>query len=108
MSSATSSSSLFRSQARSPSSNDPPWWFPAASMRLNGPTSWMAITSQLRPTPALGETWLRHWQAAGLLKPSAVKPVTATLEQRLVIKSLGVLHAEDEASLRQALRQIIA
>ncbi len=21
----------------------------------------MAITSQLRPTPALGEAWLRHW-----------------------------------------------
>ncbi|MGH6972720.1 MAG: type II toxin-antitoxin system PemK/MazF family toxin, partial [Caulobacteraceae bacterium] len=35
----------------------------------------MAITSQLRPTPALGEVWLRHWQGAGLLKPSAVKPV---------------------------------
>ncbi|HEV2365420.1 MAG TPA: type II toxin-antitoxin system PemK/MazF family toxin [Caulobacteraceae bacterium] len=32
----------------------------------------MAITSQLRPTPALGEVWLRHWQGAGLLKPSAV------------------------------------
>ena len=41
----------------------------------------MAITSQLRPTPALGEVWLRHWQGAGLLKPSAVKPVFATLEQ---------------------------
>ena len=67
----------------------------------------MAITSQLRPTPALGETWLRHWHAAGLLKPSAVKPVIATLEQRLVIKALGVLRAEDEASLRHALRQII-
>ena len=40
----------------------------------------MAVTSQLGPTPALGEAWLRHWQAAGLIKPSAVKPVIATLE----------------------------
>jgi len=41
----------------------------------------MAITSQLRATPALGEVWLRQWQAAGLLKPSAVKPILATFEQ---------------------------
>lgn len=29
----------------------------------------MAITSQLRPTPSLGEVWLRRWRDAGLLKP---------------------------------------
>lgn len=67
----------------------------------------MAITSQLRPSPAFGEVWLRQWQGAGLLKPSAVKPVIATLEQRLVIRTLGVLAAEDEDALRQALDQII-
>ncbi len=68
----------------------------------------MAITSQLRPTPSFGETWLRYWQSAGLLKPSAIKPVIATLEQRLVIKTLGVLHGEDQADLRQTIRQMIA
>jgi hypothetical protein len=31
----------------------------------------MATTTQLRPTPALGDVWLRHWQGAGLLEPSA-------------------------------------
>lgn len=67
----------------------------------------MAITSQLRPTPALGEVWLRQWQSAGLLKPSAVKPVIATLEQGLVIRSLGALNAEDQAALRAAIGQII-
>ncbi|MGH6956615.1 MAG: type II toxin-antitoxin system PemK/MazF family toxin [Caulobacteraceae bacterium] len=67
----------------------------------------MAITSQLRPTPALGEVWLRHWQGAGLLKPSAVKPVIATLEQRLVIRRLGVLDAEDQGALRAAIGQIV-
>ena len=67
----------------------------------------MAITSQLRPTPALGEVWLRHWQAAGLLKPSAVKPVFATLEQGLVIRTLGALDAEDQDALRRAIGQII-
>ena len=67
----------------------------------------MAITSQLRPTPALGEVWLRHWQAAGLIKASAVKPVIATLEQGLVIRGLGALAAEDQDALRQAIGQII-
>ena len=67
----------------------------------------MAVTSQLRPTPALGEVWLRHWQSAGLIKPSAVKPVFATLEQRLVIRRLGTLAAEDQDTLRLAIGQII-
>jgi len=67
----------------------------------------MAITSQLRPTPALGEVWLRHWQGAGLIKPSAVKPVIATFEQGLVIRQLGALAAEDQDALRQAIGQII-
>jgi mRNA interferase MazF len=56
----------------------------------------MPVTSQLRPTPILGEVWLRQWQAAGLIKPSAVKPVIATLEQGLVIRRLGALAAEDQ------------
>ena len=67
----------------------------------------MAVTSQLRPTPALGEVWLRQWQGAGLLKPSAVKPVFATLEQGLVIRRLGALAAEDQDALRLAIGQII-
>jgi len=67
----------------------------------------MAVTSQLRPTTTLGEVWLRHWQAAGLIKPSAVKPVFATLEQGLVMRRLGALNAEDQDALRQAIGQII-
>ena len=67
----------------------------------------MAITSQLRPTSALGDVWLCHWQAAGLLKPSAVKPVVATLEQSLIIRKLGSLVSEDQGTLRQAIGWII-
>lgn len=67
----------------------------------------MAITSQLRPTPALGEVWLRNWQSAGLIKPSAVKPIFATFEQGLVIRKLGALATEDQDALRGAIGQII-
>jgi mRNA interferase MazF len=67
----------------------------------------MAVTSQLRPAPELGEVWIGQWQAAGLLKPSAVKPVFATLEQGLVLRRLGVLHADDHAALRRAISQIL-
>jgi mRNA interferase MazF len=72
----------------------------------------MPVTSQLRPTPApmgksWGEVWLRQWQAAGLIKPSAVKPVIATLELGLVIRRLGALAAEDQDALRQAIGQIV-
>jgi mRNA interferase MazF len=67
----------------------------------------MAIRSQLRATPAIGETLLARWQAAGLLKPSVVKPVIATLEQGLVIRRLGRLADEDQADLRTAIAGII-
>ena len=67
----------------------------------------MAITSQLRRTSAVGEVWLRHWQDAGLLKASVVKPIIATLEQGLIIKALGKLADEDQDSLRSAITQIV-
>lgn len=47
------------------------------------------------------------WQAAGLVKPSAIKPVFATLEQGLILRQLGSLTADDQAALRQAIAQVI-
>jgi mRNA interferase MazF len=67
----------------------------------------MAVTSQLRASAAFGEVWLGDWQAAGLLKPSAVKPVIATLEASLVIRQLGALVPDDANALRSALDAII-
>ena len=67
----------------------------------------MAVTSQLRPFAGLGEVWISEWQRAGLLKPSAIKPVLATLEQRLVIRRLGNLHPDDLAALRRAISDVL-
>lgn len=67
----------------------------------------MAVTSQLRPNPGPGEVWVSQWQAAGLLKPSAIKPVFATLEQALVLRQLGMLGATDQAALRKAIAETL-
>ena len=66
----------------------------------------MAITSQLRATAVLGEVWIGQWQVAGLIKPSAVKPVFATLEQALVLCRLGALAAADQTALRKAIADV--
>jgi mRNA interferase MazF len=58
----------------------------------------MAITSQLRAGAASDELWVRNWKTAGLLKPSAIKPVFATIEQSLVIRQLGTLDRQTVAS----------
>jgi mRNA interferase MazF len=55
----------------------------------------------------LGEVWLQDRQAARLFKPSAVKPVLATLEQVMVIRQLGHLSARDRTLLKNAIQQII-
>jgi mRNA interferase MazF len=67
----------------------------------------MAVTSQLRPSPGLGETWVSQWQQAGLVKPSAIKPVFATIERRLVIRQLGVLQPVDMVALKNAIAEAI-
>ncbi len=66
-----------------------------------------AITSQLRTGSAPGEVWISEWQAAGLLKPSAIKPVFATLEQTLVLRQLGKLGMADQAALRKAITETL-
>ena len=67
----------------------------------------LAITSQVRSGNSVGEAQVTDWKQAGLLKPSVIKPVIATIERRLVRKTLGKLFAEDQRSLRAAIEQII-
>ncbi|MGH9604199.1 MAG: type II toxin-antitoxin system PemK/MazF family toxin [Terracidiphilus sp.] len=67
----------------------------------------MAITSQLHSMPALGEVWIGEWQRANLLKPSTIKPVFATLEERMVIRQLGVLQPQDVSALRTAINAVL-
>jgi len=68
----------------------------------------MAITSQLRPSPGLGEVWIAQWQAANLLKPSSIKPVFATIEQTLILKRLGELQPADILKLRAVIGAILS
>jgi mRNA interferase MazF len=67
----------------------------------------MAITSQLRPHPAFGEFTVADWRKAGLIAPSAVKPVLTTIEKRLVLRKLGRLQQADIRSLRASIEQIL-
>jgi mRNA interferase MazF len=68
----------------------------------------MAITSQIRQPLAFGEYLLQDWQHAGLLKPSVLKPLIATLEQTQIIRTLGQLSAADQNALRNVLQKITA
>ena len=67
----------------------------------------MPITSQLRTDAGSFDVQVADWQAAGLLKPSAVKPLIATLEQALVIRRLGVLQDADQQAVRDAIAQMM-
>lgn len=67
----------------------------------------MAITSQVHTPSSLGEVQVGQWQTANLLKPSAIKPVFATLEQNLILKRLGLLDPSDQAAPRQAIAAVL-
>lgn len=67
----------------------------------------MAITSQVRQPLATGEALLQDWQAAGLVKPSVIKPLIATIEQRRIIKTMGQLSATDRENLEKVIQTIL-
>jgi mRNA interferase MazF len=68
----------------------------------------MAITSQIaRAASASGDVAVVEWQQAGLLKPSLIKPVFATIERRIVVRALGILAPRDQSALRQALTVLL-
>ena len=62
----------------------------------------LAISSQHRPASET-EAAVHHWQRAGLLNPSVIKPVITTLDTGLVIKKLGHLADDDRAALERIL-----
>lgn len=65
----------------------------------------MAITSQVRQPLGFAEALLADWQAAGLVKPSVFKPVLTTIEQSLVVRTMGTLSATDQRTLREVIAQ---
>lgn len=67
----------------------------------------MPVTSQLRGEARPGDVVVTDWESAGLLKPSAVKPVVATLERSLVLRRLGSLQEQDREALRRRLAELI-
>ncbi len=67
----------------------------------------MAVTSQIKPASIIGEVIIQDWRGAGLLKPSAIKPVITTIEKKLVIKNMGQLKKNDIDELRESLKNIL-
>ena len=67
----------------------------------------MAITSQVRQPLGFGEAIVSDWQTAGLIKPSVLKPVFTTIEQGLVVQTMGMLSSSDLRTLKETVAQVI-
>ena len=67
----------------------------------------MAITSKVQTPLGLGEALLGDWQAAGLIKTSVLKPVFTTIEQGLVVRTMGQLNPADATTLREVIANVI-
>ena len=67
----------------------------------------MAMTSQLRPQRDFGEVRIEDWPSAKLLKPPAIKPVFATVEQNLILRTLGALQPKDQSAVRAVLALVL-
>ena len=67
----------------------------------------LAITSQIRDPLTYGEALIVEWQQAGLIKPSLLKPLIATVDQEIVLKKMGTLGAADQLRLKELLQGIL-
>lgn len=67
----------------------------------------IAVTGQANPATSYGEITICEWEAAGLLKPSIIKPVLTTISKQLVIRKLGQLEEVDSQALKSLLLLII-
>lgn len=67
----------------------------------------MAITSQQGAAAYADNLIIQDWQAAGLLRPSLIKPIITTVEKRLILKKLGCLSAVDQQTLTELLAEIL-
>ncbi len=66
-----------------------------------------AITSNVSPPFRPGDTLLDDWNAAGLLKPSAVRGVLATVDKADVVRKLGKLSTGDFAIVEQGIANVL-
>ena len=74
---------------------------PAIVIGRNGTDLFLVpITSQLSNS----DMALREWRTAGLNVPSGIKAQVATVEERLVVKTVGTLSAADRGTLDERLR----
>ena len=67
----------------------------------------LAVTSRMRETLGYGEHLLTDWSVVGLLKPSVVKPLIATIEKSLVRTVLGQLGQGDLGAVERCIEEII-
>ena len=63
------------------------------------------ITGRLSGTS--DEVAITNWQAAGLIKPSSIKPILASFETQLVIRQIGTLSDTDRSQVRALFARVL-
>ena len=61
----------------------------------------------MKPSPFYGELVITNWEKAGLVKPSVIKPVLATIHKKLVLRKRGKLEDDDIDTLKILLGRIL-
>lgn len=66
-----------------------------------------AITGNVSPPFRPGDTLLSDWKVAGLLKPSAVRGILATVDKSDIVRKLGALTPKDFSAVEQGIADIL-
>jgi mRNA interferase MazF len=78
---------------------------PAGYAKRYGDVAVLALTSQPQPESFLA---LDHWQSAGLLGPTWIKPSLFCVHESVIERSIGILSGDDSVGVSQAVALLIA
>lgn len=66
-----------------------------------------AITSNVSPPFRPGDVFLADWKSAGLIKPSAMRGVLATIDKSDIVRSMGLLSEGDFSKVETSVAGIL-
>lgn len=66
-----------------------------------------AITSNVSPPFRRGDVLLTDWKSAGLIKPSAMRGVLASIDKSDIVRSMGLLSDGDLAKVEAAVADLL-
>jgi hypothetical protein len=67
-----------------------------------------ALTSRIREPLLIGDHTIKHWQQAGLPKPSVATAILRTVTAGMIVRRVGSLSHDDMAAVGSQIKSVLS